>query len=75
MNLHTSISALALKLGMSRQNFYKGRKARLREEADSGLAEQLVRAERALQPRLGGRKLLRILGPALESEGVKLGNH
>jgi hypothetical protein len=47
MNRHTSISALALKLGMSRQNFYKGRRARLRAEADAGLVEQLVRSERA----------------------------
>jgi transposase InsO family protein len=68
-----SISALAAKLGMSRQNFYKGRGARRKAETDAGLAEQLVRRERALQPRLGGRKLLKILSPALEKEGVKLG--
>jgi transposase InsO family protein len=73
MNVHASISALARKLGMSRQNFYKGRTARRRAEADAGLVEQLVRGERALQPRLGGRKLFKILEPALENEGVKLG--
>ena len=73
MDKHTSISALALKLGMSRQNFYKGRVERRRAEADSGLVEQLVRSERALQPRLGGRKLFKILTPELENAGVKLG--
>jgi hypothetical protein len=44
MKGHISINALALKLGMSRQNFYKGRRA----EAGAGLAGQLVRGERAL---------------------------
>jgi len=73
MSLNASISALAAKLGMSRQNYYKGRSARLRSEADAGLVGQLVRGERSLQPRLGGRKLLKILAPRLESEGIKLG--
>jgi transposase InsO family protein len=73
MNLHASISALALKLGMSRQNFYKGGAARRRAEADAGLIEQLVKGERRRQPRLGGRKLFKILSPVLEKEGVKLG--
>ena len=71
--MHTSISALAFKLGMSRQNFYKGRVARRRAEADTELVEQLVKGERRLQPRLGGRKLFKILDPSLENEGVKLG--
>jgi transposase InsO family protein len=67
------ISALALKLGMSRQNFYKGRIARQRAEVDAELVEQLVKGERMLQPRLGGRKLFKILAPVLENEGIKLG--
>ena len=70
---HTSISALTLKLGMSRQNYYKRRRARQRAEANSELVEQLVRGERALQPRLGGRKLFKILAEVLEKEGIKLG--
>jgi len=71
--MHASISALTLKLGMSRQNFYKGRTARARAEVDAGLVEQLVRGERALQPRLGGRKLFKIFVPVLENEGIRLG--
>ena len=70
---HTSISALAMKLGMSRQNFYKERIARRRAEADAELMEQLVKGERRLQPRLGGRKLFKIIAVALENEGIKLG--
>ena len=73
LQLHASISALARKLGMSRQSFYQERSVRRREEVDRKLVEQLVRGERALQPRLGGRKLFKMLGPTLENEGVKLG--
>jgi transposase InsO family protein len=73
MHFQANISGLALKLGMSRQNFYKGRAVRRRAEIDADFVEQLVRGERALQPRLGGRKLFKILGPALENAGVKAG--
>jgi transposase InsO family protein len=73
MKAGASISALSKKLGMTRQNFYKGRVARVRAEADAGLVEQLVKLERALQPRLGGRKLYKILARELEKAGVKLG--
>jgi transposase InsO family protein len=73
MKTPARISGLAKKLGMTRQNFYKGRSARLRAEADAGLVEELVKRERALQPRLGGRKLLKILAPALGNAGAKLG--
>jgi transposase InsO family protein len=73
MEADPSISALALKLGMSRQNYYKRRAARRREAVDAELVEQLVRGERSLQPRLGGRKLFKIFAPVLEKEGVKLG--
>jgi transposase InsO family protein len=58
---------------MSRQNYYKARRRRERRAVDSGLLEQLVRAERVVQPRLGGRKLLHILSPKLAAAGVKLG--
>ena len=73
MNWQASISALTGKLGMSRQNFYKERGVRLRAQVDADFVVQLVRAERSLQPRLGGRKLFKILSPVLENEGIKLG--
>jgi transposase InsO family protein len=73
MKWHTSISAFAVKLGMSRQNFYKGRIARRREEVDAELVEQLVQGERRLQPRLSGRKLFKILAQVLANEGRPLG--
>ena len=73
MNLNINISTLTVKLGMSRQNFYKERVARRKADVDAGLVVELVRGERALQPRLGGRKLFKILAPVLENEGIKLG--
>jgi hypothetical protein len=58
---------------MSRQNYYKVRREQQRRTVDSGLIEQLVRTERAVQPRLGGRKLYHMLSPKLAVAGVKLG--
>ena len=58
---------------MSRQNYYKQRHYRRRCEVDEELILSLVRRERAVQPRLGARKLLHILGDELNSAGVSLG--
>lgn len=58
---------------MSRQNFYKGRKQRQRRQIDADLIEELVKAERAFQPRLGGKKLHYILKPKLLEAGVRIG--
>jgi transposase InsO family protein len=58
---------------MTRQNYYKGRSALVREEADAGLVEELVKAERAPQPRLGGRKLHKMLEAELGEAGIRLG--
>jgi transposase InsO family protein len=73
MKIGLRVGQLCGKLGMSRQNYYKARQSRQRREVDHGLIEQLVRGERAVQPRLGGRKLYHILGPELEKAGVKVG--
>ncbi len=58
---------------MSRQNFYKARKVRQRKHVDEGLIKYLVQAERAIQPRLGGLKLHKLLGEDLAREGIRLG--
>lgn len=67
------ISKLCERAGMSRQNFYKARKAHQRQQVDERLVKSLVNAERALQPRLGGLKLYYLLHDRLAYEGVKLG--
>jgi transposase InsO family protein len=73
MNLKISTAALCEKTGMSRQNFYKGRKRRQRREVAAGLIEQMVRAERSVQPRLGGKKLHILLKAELKKAGVSIG--
>lgn len=73
MNLKISVSKLCEKTGMSRQNYYKGKKTRLRRAVDAERIEELVRAERAAQPRLGGKKLHRLLAPELQKAGIRIG--
>jgi putative transposase len=73
MNQKISIVILCEKTGMSRQNYYKGQSKRARLEVNGDLIEELARAERAVQPRLGGKKLHRLLKPELEKAGVRIG--
>lgn len=68
-----NVGALCRKLGMSRQNYYAGRKQRQRRKVDADLVAELVRQERKIQPRIGGRKLYRVLQPALAEAGIELG--
>jgi transposase InsO family protein len=58
---------------MSRQNYYKQRVQRKRRDVDEGLVVALVNRERSLQPRLGGKKLHRMLSDELEEAGVEIG--
>ena len=58
---------------MSRQNYYKHRRQRQRRHIDESFILLLVRRQRAVQPRLGGRKLLHILRTELEPGGVSIG--
>jgi len=58
---------------MSRQNYYAGRRSRQRRGVDEGLIIELVRRERRLQPRIGGRKLLWMLRGELAEHGVRVG--
>lgn len=59
--------------GLSRQAYYKDRKARRHKAIDEEAILEVVRAERRLQPEIGGRKLLRIVGAELEDTGVRIG--
>jgi putative transposase len=58
---------------MSRQNYYAQRRRRQREKVDADLVERLVKQERCVQPRLGGRKLHKVLQKGLAEAGVELG--
>jgi transposase InsO family protein len=58
---------------MSRQNYYAARRLRQRREVDEELIVELVRSERRMQPRIGGRKLLHLLEPDLNEAGIEIG--
>ena len=60
-------------VGMSRQNYYAARKLRQRRKVDGAFIVELIKQERQLQPRIGGRKLLHLLQPELEAAGVNIG--
>ena len=73
MSQEVSVVNLCRIAGMTRQNYYKQRRARERELVDESLALELIRRERCRHPRMGGRKLLHLVGGDLEEAGVKLG--
>ncbi len=58
---------------MTPQNYYKERKSRERKSVNELLIKQLVQAERAVQPRIGGLKLHHQLKPELENLGISIG--
>lgn len=68
-----SVSELCDRVDMSRQNYYAARRLRQRRQVDEALILELVRRERRVQPRLGGRKLLHLLQGDLEEADVEVG--
>jgi transposase InsO family protein len=68
-----SVSALCDRVEMSRQNYYAARRFRQRRGVDEALILELVRRERRVQPRLGGRKLLHLLQTDLTEAKVSVG--
>lgn len=61
--------------GMTKQNYYKQRRRRSVREIEEDFIAELVRAERCVQPRLGGRKLLVCLAEPLAEAGVSIGRN
>ena len=68
-----NVSSLCTAAGMSRPNWYKGRKVRERRQVDERLVLELVKRERKQHPRSGGRKLHTIIRPDLADAGISLG--
>jgi transposase InsO family protein len=58
---------------MSRQNYYAMRRHRQKRHVDEELIVRLVQRERRQQPRLGGRKLLHMIGAELVENQVEVG--
>jgi len=67
------VTVLCKAVGLTRQGYYKGRRARRRREVDEGAVVEWVKGERAVQPRLGTRKLLVRLQGEMEGMGVRIG--
>lgn len=75
---HAEDSSLKVKdlcgwAGISRQGYYKGQKDRHRREVNEDLVVDLVKQERCVQPRAGGRKLHRMYREELALAGAKVG--
>ena len=68
-----SVGTLCARVGMSRQNYYQGHRRRQRQRIDADLVADLVRVERAVQPRLGGRKLHHLCASRLAEAGIRIG--
>ncbi len=68
-----TIGQLCDYVDMSRQNYYAARRLRWRREVDEALIVDLVKRERRMQPRLGGRKLLYLLRADLAEANVSIG--
>lgn len=64
-----SLSGLCRLVGISRQGYYRGRRARQRRARDSEQILEAVREERRYQPRVGARKLQWLL----RQDGVAIG--
>lgn len=67
------ISPLCKRVGITRQNYYKHRVSMKKKEIDNKLIISLVHRERQTQPRLGGRKVLSIIGGELKSQSAFIG--
>jgi len=67
------VTAVCRKLEITRQAIYKATKVRQLREYNEQRVLEFVRAERQMQPMLGGRKLCKIYKPKLAAEGIHIG--
>ena len=68
-----NISGFCDRVGMSRQNYYAKRRRRQGRGVDEDLILKLVLRERQQQPRLGGRKVLHLIGDELAENEAAVG--
>ena len=60
-------------MGISSQGYYKGRKKKEVKKLQEEIIIQLVQSHRRKQPKIGGKKLYRMLQSDFERMGIKLG--
>lgn len=68
-----NVSSLCRGVGMSTQNWYKGKTVRKRRQVNEELVVTLVLEQRRMHPRMGGKKLYFRLRGQLRREGVRIG--
>lgn len=64
---------VCLTLGYQRQSYYKQHKLQSSNEHIKEAIKQLVCNQRKLLPRIGTRKLYKLIKPVMDSEGIKAG--
>lgn len=67
------MQALCAQVGLSRQAFYKQRRARRRRQVDEDAIVEQVKQLRRQHTRMGVRKLLHLLSPELKQMGIRIG--
>lgn len=67
------VSRLCKHVGISRQGYYQGVRARQASAQTERIVLELVRCQRAKHPRMGVRKLHRLISPELSRQSVKIG--
>lgn len=69
------IGTLCGLIGKSRQAFYDTNWRAEKEKFNASIIVDLVKRERKIAKRIGGRRLLKILKPELLEHGIKIGLH
>ena len=59
--------------GISRQSYYKFQKRLDRQQEQHSIILDLVQEQRYLMPRLGTKKVYKIIQPKLQEKGIKFG--
>jgi putative transposase len=68
-----SLTSCCSYFGYSRSAYYDWSKRRVREDTQYGLVLELIGEHRMIHPRIGVRKLYKMIGPDLDRLGVKIG--
>jgi len=71
--VRVTVTAICKVCKMSRQNFYAAKHAREKLEVEEEIILEKVREKRNLLPRLGGRKLHKMLPSSLQEKGISIG--
>lgn len=69
----STVRGLCALAGYSRQAYYQETHRRHRQEVDAEAVVELVKVQRRIHPRMGGRKLLFLLTEDLDEMGISLG--